>query len=33
MLGTFTGAEDGVVNKTDMITDFIESKIQWGVRQ
>lgn len=33
MLGTFTGAEDAVVSKSNMIADFIESKIQQGVRQ
>lgn len=32
MLGTFIGAKDTEINKTDMIKDFIESKIRWGVR-
>lgn len=32
MPGTVIGAGDAVENKADMIADFVESKIQWGVR-
>lgn len=32
MLGIFIGPEVGAVNKADMISGFIECKIQWGVR-
>lgn len=32
MPGTIIGPGDAVVNKVDRISDFVESKIQWGVR-
>lgn len=32
MSSTVIGTEDAVVNKADMISYFVESKVQWVVR-